>query len=435
MNDEQKLHNDALAEQACLGAVMVDNRALHQLVDSGLKGNDFYRPAHETMWDHMLAMQSAGEPIDFLTLTNRLTECGDAARVGGGAYVFTVYESCITAANATYYARIVRDLASRRRLAAAGAKVAQLAASVDGADISALIGAAQSEVGAVADRHHNRVSMSFEDVADEALHAIEAGITCTPTPWAGLNHVIDGWVPGCLYALGARPGVGKTFVSLASAVEFAKVNAADDLVSLYFTFEMTGPRLYQRMLGAESGVDGKRMRQGSLNDEEWQRVSQADGMLRKLPMVVEGASGWTPQQVKARVTSVNRKRKVGFVVVDHIGRTAPDRKMDSRQAELSEAADVCLDIAHEFGAAVLMCTQLNRQSTQRSDQRPVPSDIRDTDRIEQNADVVMLLHRDKDKTPANMDLAVAKNRDGTEALVELDFNGGRVMDRKWRGHR
>ena len=359
-----------------------------------------------------------------------IRDAGDLARIGGATYVHTLWASTPTAANAGFYARIVRDLASRRRLVQAGMKVAQLGRSAEGNDVAALIGSAQSEVGSVADRHHKRSSVSFDDVADAALDAIEEGIRCTPTPWVGLNHVIDGWVPGCLYALGARPGVGKTFVSLASAVEFAKANAADDLVAMYFTFEMTAPRLYQRMLSAESAVSGQRIRQGSLTEAEWQRVSQADGTLRKLPMVVEGASGWTPQQVRARVASVHRKRRVGFVVVDHVGLTAADRRRDNRQAELSEAADVFLDVAHEFGAAVLLNTQLNRGVTQRSEQRPVPSDIRDTDRIEQNSDVVMLLHRDKDGKPSELDLAVAKNRDGLESVVHLDFTDGRIVDRR-----
>lgn len=432
MNEDRRPPNDTDAEQACLGAVMIDNRVLHDLIDSGLRGDDFYRPAHETVWGHMLAMQSAGVPIDPITLKDHLLEGGDLGAVGGVVYLHTLFAACMTTANATFHAAIVRSLASRRRLVAAGTRVVQLGYSDEGDDVAALVGAAQAEVGAVAERHHGRVSMSFEDIADAALDATEAGIRCTPTPWVGLNHVLDGWVPGCLYALGARPGIGKTFVSLASAVDFAKTNAADDLVAVYFTFEMTGPRLYQRMLSSESGVSGKRIRQGSLSEEEWQRVSQADGVLRKLPMVVESASGWTPQQVKARVAAVHRKRRVGFVVVDHIGLTAADRRRDNRQAELSEAADVFLNMAHEFDAAVLLNTQLNRGVTQRTEQRPVPSDIRDTDRIEQNSDVVMLLHRDKDSRPADLDLAVAKNRDGGEEVVPLEFDGGKITDRKWR---
>lgn len=433
MNDITTPPNDIDAEQSCLGSVILRNDVIHELIEVGLKGDDFYKPAHETIWEAMRGMHTAGQPIDGLTLKAHLQASGSLSRVGGAVYLHDLVERTPTASNAKHYARIVREAASFRRLAQVGMRVTQMGMSQDAGDAADVIGAAQAEVAAVAERHHAaRPVLTFSDIADQALEAMEAGIRCTPTPWVGLNHVIDGWVPGCMYTLGARPAVGKTFVALRAAVEFAKANARDNLAAVYYTFEMSAPRLYQRALSAESGVSGKRSRQGSLSEDEWGAVARADGVLRNLPMEIIGCSGWTAQQIRSHIAGLSRNRKVGFVVVDHHGLTAADRRRDNRQLELSDAADVYLGITQEFDLALLACTQLNRGVTQRAEQRPVPSDIRDTDRLEQNSDVVMLLHRDKDKSPEFLDMAVPKNRDGTESLVPLEFASGRIIDRAWR---
>jgi replicative DNA helicase len=427
VTDDRTPPHDADAEQAVLGACLLTGQAIDDCLDRGVRGDDFYRPAHETIWRTVVDLHGRREPVDPITVAAALDRAGDLARVGGAAYLHTLQASTPTAATAGWYARIVRDKAILRGLTAAGATIAQLGYSADGGDVTAAVGAAQGAVQAVADSLHGDTPTTFDDIATATFDQIEAGIRCTPTPWRDLNYLIDGWAPGCLYAIGARPGVGKTWLSLAAFTGYAK--AGGGLGAAYFTFEMTAPRLYARMLAAETGVNGKRMRQGSLTDEEWGRLSVADGTLRKLPMTVEGCSGWTAQRVASRARSLHRQSRLGLVVVDHIGLVAADTRRDTRQMELSDAADVFLGLAHDLDAAVLLCTQLNRGVTQRADQRPVPSDIRDTDRIEQNCDVVMLLHRAKDSPDGAgvLEVAVSKNRDGVEGSLKLGFRGGQLL--------
>ena len=213
-------------------------------------------------------------------------------------------------------------------------------------------------------------------------------------------------------------------LALQWAISYARQQRDQDgPQSVYLTWEASSERLYQRALASASGVSQKAMRHGRLTDDDWRALVRADEYLRGLPIVLEGASGRSVQQVRSRVKQLHRKRPVGHLVIDHIGLTRPERSKDNRQAELSEATDQLLALAHELDVSVHVLTQLNRGPTQRSDQRPVPSDIRDTDRLEQNADVLMLLHRDKDKTPKILDVSVAKHRDGEEGAIRLQFNG------------
>lgn len=427
---------DLYAEQSVLGACMLSASVIDECIDAGLRGKDFYRPAHEIVWDAVRGLHDRREPVDAVTVAAELQRRGMLARIGGPVALHELLRSVPSASNAAYYAKIVRDRASLRGLAVAGAKIQEMGYGDVSGDASELVSQAASLVAEVADARHDARQVSISDIADRALEQIEQGTPATPTPWADLNGIIRGLKPGYLYATGARPGVGKTVVSLQWAVAFARQNRDGGPQAVYFTFEMTGERLYRRALATASGVSLQSMETGRLSDQEWRDIMAADGRLRELPIVFEGASGWTPQQVRARCRQLHRSRPVGLAVIDHIGLTQPERHRDSRQAEISEAADIALAMAHDLGSAVHIMTQLNRGVTQRSDQRPVPSDIRDSDRIEQNADVVMMLHRDKDRAPRELHIGVAKNRDGEENSCRLAFDGehAKVTDWQWTPH-
>ena len=430
----RQLPNDTDAEAAVLGACLLDPRAVDDTIDTGLTPGDFYRPAHEAVWRAITHLHGLRDPIDTIAVVNALTVAGELSRVGGPAFVAGLMAATPAAGNAAYYAAIVRERATLRRLVQAGTKVTQYGYADHGGDVDELVNASLNEVAAVADARHGGRGATLADVADAALEQIDQGVTATPTPWPGLDHLIDGATPGLLYATGARPGVGKTIFALQWACAHAAASVDDGPQVAYFTLEMSAARLYQRALATGSGVDGRRIRRGTLTEDEWAAVSKADGRLRSLPLTIEGASGWTPQQIRARARQLHRDRPVGLVVIDHIGITRAERRRDNRQAELSEAADIALGLAHDLAGAVHILTQLNRGVTQRTDQRPVPSDIRDTDRIEQNSDVVLLLHRDKDKAPDQLQVGVAKNRDGVEGSCTLTFDGprARITDGTWR---
>lgn len=418
---------DIQAEQSVLGGIMLAPDAIDSAA-AILTGSDFYRPAHELIFDTALQLRATGEPIDATTMNAALTARGDIKRAGGAVYLHTLISTVPTAANVEFYARIVRDRATLRRLIAAGTRVVQLGYSPARGDTDQAVTTAIAEVQAVSAGGLQSTARSLDEIADAAIDQIEAGIQATPTSWQSLNWLINGWVDATLVGIGARPGVGKTVFALQAFREYGEAQLhGDGRTAAYFALEMSPERLYQRTLAGLANVDWRRLRSGELQNDEWTKVARADGHMRSLPLAFEGASGWTARQIITRCRALHRDNPLGFVVVDHIGLTKADTKRENRQAELSEAADAFLALAHELNTTVVIVTQLNRQSTQRADQRPVPSDIRDTDRIEQNVDVLMLLHRDKDKAPSELWVSVAKNRDGAEGAFRLDFDGGRAQ--------
>lgn len=418
---------DVLAERSVLGACLLAPTAVDDITDTGLRGPDFYQPAHETIWSAVQGLRRRGTPVDAVTLAAALSASGDLARIGGPAYLHTLLSTTPTAANVGYYAGIVREKATLRRLVAAGTRIAQLGYATDGGDVDELVNAAQAEVAAVADARLTFHGETLDEVADKAMELLEGGVPAVPSPWGTLNHLIDGLRPAHFYVTGARPASGKTLLALQWAISYARQQRDQDgPQAVYLTWEASSARLYQRALASASGVSQNAMRKQRLTDDDWRAIVRADEYLRGLPIVLEGASGKSVPQARARVKQLHRKRPVGHLVVDHIGLTRPERSKDNRQAELSEATDLLLALAHELDAAVHVLTQLNRGPTQRADQRPVPSDIRDTDRLEQNADVLLLLHRDKDKDPKHLDVSVAKHRDGEEGAVRLQFDGDRA---------
>jgi replicative DNA helicase len=428
---------DAAAEQSILGAILLAPGVLDEVI-TVLDGRDFYQPRHETIYAAALALRNRREPVDAVSVAAHLQVSGDLAKVGGPAYLHTLLSSTPTAANAGYYAKIVRERAVLRRLVAAGTRVVQLGYATDGGDVDATVAAAVGEVMAVGESARAGTDRSLWDIADAALEQIDAGITCVPTPWAELNYLIEGWVDETFVAIGARPGVGKTVIGRQISRSYAEAQVArDKRVAAYFTPEMSAERLYQRDLAGLAGVPLRDMRRGSLTEHQWHAVAAADRHLRDLPMVIVGASGMTARQIAARCRALHREAPLGMVTIDHIGLVvgeARGRGDANKQAELSDAADVFLALAHELGVTVVVVTQLNRGVTQRADQRPVPSDIRDTDRIEQNADLVLMLHRDIDDHPDELHVAVPKNRDGEPGAFTLTFHGdqAKATSPQWR---
>lgn len=424
--------NDEIAEQSVLGAMLLSPAAVDD-VTAILGPDDYYRPRHSVIHEAILALRAAGEPADPTTVRGYLLRHGLIAQAGGAAYLHTVYAGTPTAANAVYYARIVAELAGQRRLIAVGTRTVQLGYAAEGGDLASLVGAAKAELDGVLDLGRGDVT-DINTVADAALRQIQTGRKVTPTPWSELNDVIDGWAPATFVAVGARPSVGKTLVTAQALREFVlRQRSLDGLGGIYFTHEMSSERLYTRELAGLARVSQKAMQRAQVSPAEWERIQRADATLRSLPMVFEGASGWTPSQVVARARKANRKHRIGMIAIDHIGLSTADKPRPNRQMELSDAADAYLALAHDLDCTVVVATQLNRGPMQRSDSRPVPSDIRDTDRIEQNADLVLLLHRDMDKAPDRMFMGVAKNRDGEQIAVELEFDGPRaeVRDVTW----
>jgi replicative DNA helicase len=429
---EQAPQQDLLAEQSVLGACLLSGNAIDECEEIGLRGSHFYRPAHALVWDALSHLRHTRQPTDGVMVANVLRERGELDRAGGPAYLHTLAEAVPSVASARHYAKIIRKHSVFRNLTGAGRRITSLGLAPDGSEVGEILHVAQRELAAVADGAFDTETETLDDIANAAMASLEVPEVFTPTPWWSLNDVFEGVRPGHLYVLGARPGTGKTIFSLQWGIDFSRRHRRDRLGCAYLTWEMTAPRLYRRALSQASGVTSTKMRRRDLQERDWKALAQADQELRTLPLSLVQASGWSAQMVRAKARQVARKHPIGLLIIDHFGliRAEAGGRSENRQTELSAAADLLLDLGKELDCGVLLVSQLNRAPMGRADQRPVPSDLRDTDRLEQNADVVIMLHRDRERDPGKLVVSVPKDRDGAEALVNMIFEGdeARILD-------
>ncbi len=424
--------HDIAAEEAVLGGMLVSTEAVTDVRDV-LAGRDFYRPAHELVFAAILRLHAAGHPHDPVAVTNALIEAGEIGRAGGAARIHDLHSTVASPRSAGYHAGIVARCAFRRRLIAAGGAVQQLGWSTDGDEITSIAAAAQAEVAAVAAGTPSGQVPWLSDVADAAMDSI-GQVRSTPTPWHDLNDKIIGWEPGCVHVVGARPATGKTLVGVQAAVDMATEYRYG---VLYASLEMKALRLYQRALALLSSVDHHHIKTGQLSESEWRALSKADGILRDCPLAIYDDRRVTVSGLAARARAVNRQHRLGLVVVDYLQLLHAEpttNRNRNREQEVAQISGALHELAGELDVPVVVLAQLNRNPAGRADKRPLLSDLRESGSVEQDSDVVVLLHRDEEEEPDVLHMLVAKNRDGTTGPLKLTWEArhSRVVDHQWR---
>lgn len=416
------LPNDVHAEQACLGAVMIDDRVLDELTRDGLKGADFYTPAHETVWRHMMAMQADGLPVDPVTLFHRVLAAGDLQRIGGAAYLHTLHESTPTAANAGYYARIVRDLAVRRRIINAGTRITQLGYASDGSTVQDVVNAAQAETAGVADAVFGGVDRcGMDETIDTVLEAMESG--GTPSLGTGLrdlDEALTGGLRGVVTVAG-RPGTGKTVFG----VEVALRVAGRGLNVGVTTLERTPEDLTQVAIANLSRVAYSSILQAPdppLNEAQWRAVAKAAETLRSRRVVFSQRPSATTAEIAADIRDMQRERgSCDLWVIDYLGLLTPADLRVSREQQISRMSRELKQLNRSTGVPILLLAQLNREGA-KVGREPILTDLRDSGSIEQDSDSVLLLHREEGPGTA-LHVIIPKNRRGPKNRLVLNFDG------------
>lgn len=415
---------DLAAERAVLGAMLTSKAAVTDCVDM-LTGRDFYRPAHETIFDACVALHARNEPVDAITVGDHLGD--QVRRIGGAAHLFELVGACTSASSAGYYAQIVADRAVLRRLVEAGTSITQLGHTAYAGDVA--------EVVAQAHRQMDSVTVSRRDGSshESDVYAAVAALDDTPgipTPWQALTDVIGGWAPGRVYYVGARPGNGKTLVGVCAALDVARRGKRALICSL----EMSKTELYHRMLANVGSVDAARIMHRRLVDADYALVGPAAAHIAGLPLTIDDRSTIRPMDVRATARELARDGELGLVVVDYLQLMAPEGRVESRQVAVAEFSRQLKVMARELEVPIIALSQLNRGTESRTDRRPTISDLRDSGALEQDADVVLLLHRDADKSPGELAMHVGKNRHGAQDVTvhlrwEAEFS--RVSDPVW----
>ncbi len=421
---------DIAAEQSVLGGMLLSKDAIADVAEI-IRGTDFYRPAHEMVYDAVVDLYSRGEPADAVTVSAELTKRGDLGRVGGAPYLHTLIASVPTAANAGYYARIVRERSVLRRLVDAGTRIAQLGYATDGGDVDDLVNTAQAEVYAVSERRTSEDYIPLRDVINATMDEIDAmsnrgeGMIGVPTGFADLDRLTNGLHPGQMVIVAARPAIGKSTLGL-DVCRAASIKSG--MASVIFSLEMSRTEITMRLLSAESGVPLQNMRRGSMKDEDWTRLAATMGKVSEAPLFIDDSPNMSLMEIRAKARRLKQRHGLRLIVVDYLQLMSSGKRVESRQQEVSEFSRALKLLAKELEVPVIAISQLNRGPEQRTDKRPMMSDLRESGSLEQDADVVILLHREdayEKESPraGEADLIVAKHRNGPTDTVTVAFQG------------
>lgn len=422
---------DLDAEQSVLGGMLLSKDAIADVVET-LKGHDFYRPAHETIYQAILDLYAKGEPADPITVGAELTKRGEITRVGGASYLHTLVQSVPTAANASYYAEIVHERAVLRRLVEAGTKITQMGYAADG-DVDEIVNQAQAEIYAVTEQRTSEDYLPLSDIMEGALDEIEAigsrsgEMTGVPTGFTDFDSLTNGLHPGQMIVIAARPAMGKSTLAL----DFARAcSIKHNLPSVIFSLEMGRNEIAMRLLSAEARVALHHMRSGTMTDEDWTRLARRMPDVSQAPLYIDDSPNLSMMEIRAKCRRLKQRNNLKLVVIDYLQlmQSGGSRRAESRQQEVSDMSRNLKLLAKELELPVIALSQLNRGPEQRTDKKPMVSDLRESGSIEQDADMVILLHREdayEKESPraGEADLIVAKHRNGPTATITVAFQG------------
>lgn len=420
---------DLEAEQSVLGSMMLSKKAIDEVAEI-LKGRDYYLPKHETIHNTIMELHAEGEPADAITVADALQTSGKLTTIGGRDYLYSLISSVPTAASANYYARIVAERAILRRLVDAGTRIVQLGYATDGTEVDDIVDAAQAEVMMVAEDRSRSDYISLSALTDplvQELEEIEANggpAKGLPTGLIDLDHLTTGLQPGQMIIVAARPAMGKSTLAM-NFLRSAAITQKQPAV--IFSLEMSRSEIGMRLLAAEAGVLFGNMRRGKLSNKDWSRITASLGRLSEAPLYIDDSPNMAMNEIRSKCRRLKQQVGLSLVVIDYLQLMTSGKKVESRQQEVSEFSRSLKLLAKELEVPVVAVAQLNRGPEQRTDKKPMIADLRESGSLEQDADVIILLHRpdyyNKEDRAGEADIIVAKHRNGETATLPVAFQG------------
>ncbi|MDL4840951.1 replicative DNA helicase [Aquibacillus rhizosphaerae] len=426
-NDRTPPHNIE-AEQAVLGAIFLEQEALSSASEL-LMPEDFYRASHQRIFGVMLNLSDKGEPIDLVTVTTALSNARILDEVGGVSYLSDLANSVPTAANVSYYCKIVEEKALLRRLIRTATDIVSNSFSRED-EVEDVLNDAEKEILEVSHRQNSGAFKNIKDVLIEVydnieqLHHNHADVTGVPTGFRDLDKITSGFQRNDLIIVAARPSVGKTAFALNIAQNVAI--KTDENVAI-FSLEMGAEQLVNRMLCAEGNIDAQRLRTGSLEPEDWGKLTMAMGSLSNAGIYIDDTPGIRVNDIRSKCRRLKQEHGLGMILIDYLQLIAGSGKPgENRQQEVSDISRSLKGLARELNVPLIALSQLSRGVESRQDKRPMMSDLRESGSIEQDADIVGFLYRDdyydKESEKQNIiEIILAKQRNGPVGTVELAF--------------
>ena len=418
--------NSVEAEQSVLGAMLQDGNAVLQAAES-LVPEDFYQPQHKEIFSAMIALQREQKPIDFITVDAELSRRGTLEGSGGTAYLLRLVQYVPTAVNVKAYIGIVAEKSTLRKLIKAAQEISQECYSQQNPLQETLGHAEKAIFDIVMNRASGEALKPIKDVLYntyaniEELAKLKGRISGVPSGFTALDQMLTGFHGGELIILGARPSMGKTSLAMNMAGYAALYGGKSVAV---FTLEMPREQIALRLLCSDAKVNMQRVRQGTLAPDDWMRLARSIGPMSNSRIFIDDTAGITPTQLRSRCRRLMMDKGLDLIVVDYLGLMHADGKVESRQLEVSEISRQLKAIALELKIPLIACAQLSRANANRENKRPALTDLRDSGSIEQDADVVMFIHRegyyDPDCEEKNVgEIIVQKQRNGPLGTVKV----------------
>ncbi|MBX3049620.1 MAG: replicative DNA helicase [Anaerolineales bacterium] len=414
-------------EEAVIGSVLINPEAYYD-VAGFLTGDDFHIHRLRWIWEAFTALHEQRIPVDMLTVTEELDKQGRLAEVGGPAYLTSLVNNVPSSMHAEAYGRLVQHSSIRRRLLEAANKIAKVAYQEDITVESAIDEAEKAVFGASEQRLSTDlqpIKVVLSDYFDQVEQMSRRGeeIYGVPTGFIDLDRLLMGLQPSDLLIFAGRPAQGKTsfLMSVAkNAAQIAKKHVA------IFSMEMSNDQLVQRLLSQETGINGQKMRSGKLNQNEWDLFAQAMDVLGDTRIFLDDTPGISPTQMRAKCRRLHMEFGLDLIVVDYLQLMRGETRNENRVQEVSYISRSLKVLARELNVPVLAAAQLSRAVEQRADKRPVLSDLRESGSLEQDADIVMFIHRpdlnEEDSLRKNVaEIMISKHRNGPTGIVELVF--------------
>lgn len=414
------------AESSVLGSLLIDKHAIIAVAEI-LLPEDFYETAHRLIFEACLSLYEERSPIDILTVSDKLKKKKTLKKAGGSSYLAELASQVPTAAHVEHYAKIVKDLSTRRNLISIASKVVEMSFD-EGVSSDELLDKVESQIFSISQRHVFRTFTPVREALAESfdrldeLHKQAEGLRGVPTGFKDLDDVLAGMQRSNLLILAARPGVGKTTLALNIAQNLAVGYSRPVAI---FSLEMSKEELVDRLLVAQADIDAWRLKTGKLSEDDFTALSNAMGILAEAPIYIDDTPALSIMEMRTRARKLQVDVGIDLLIVDYL-QLARSRQLENRVQEVSEISQGLKNLARELKIPVLALSQLSRAVEQRGEKRPQLADLRESGSIEQDADVVMFLWRDDEENLENVTLDIAKHRNGPLSSIKLYFKGDRI---------
>ncbi len=417
------------AEQSVLGSILVDNEAIPAVLEI-IRRDDFYKESHRVIFNAATEIFEAGEPVDLVTVSERLRKSESLEAVGGIDYLTDIAVAVPTTANVKHYARIVWEKSVLRKLIKGASDIVNMGFEARD-EVAYVLDRAEQTIFDILQTRNIRGISHISEILDgtfkrlEDLYNTNSNITGVPSGFTDLDYKTSGFQNSDLVLIASRPSMGKSSLAL-NIAQHAAVN--HQVPVAIFSLEMSREQLANRMLASELMIDNQKINTGRLEDEDWQKIGRALGPLSEAPIYIDDTPGATVVDIGAKCRRLKLEKKIGLVVVDYLQLMQGRGRPESRQQEISEISRSLKVLAKEINIPVVALSQLSRAPEARSDHRPMLSDLRESGAIEQDADIVMFIYRDDYYNPDSdkqniAEIIISKHRNGSTGTVELRWFG------------